>query len=164
MHFLLTLLNNSPTNYSIVCYSCLESTYSLATGSTSTIGSTGTLLYNPYDVAFDGYQNMYVVDTWNHRIQFFQSGLHQNFTSLILKYVAVIIIYTLGSSNGITVAGSTGSAGSTMSQLYNPFAIYVDTNGTMYILEAHNYRILRWQPGDPVGFVVAGGHGSSNVR
>ncbi|CAF3803800.1 unnamed protein product [Rotaria magnacalcarata] len=116
-------------------------TYSLATGSTSTIGSSGTLLYNPYDVAFDGYQNMYVVDTSNHRIQFFQSG----------------------SSNGITIAGSTGSAGSTMSQLYNPFAIHVDTNGTMYILDAYNYRILRWQPGVPIGFVVAGGHGSGTT-
>ncbi|CAF4418590.1 unnamed protein product, partial [Rotaria socialis] len=116
-------------------------TYSLATGSTSTIGSSGTLLYNPYDVAFDGYQNMYVVDTSNQRIQFFQSG----------------------SSTGITVAGSTGSAGSTMSQLYNPFAIYVDTNGTMYILDAYNYRVLRWQLGDPIGFVVAGGHGSGTT-
>ncbi|CAM4911172.1 unnamed protein product [Rotaria socialis] len=138
-------------------------TYSLATGSTSTIGSSGTLLYNPYDVAFDGYQNMYVVDTSNQRIQFFQSGLLKNFASLIVKYVVMIIIYISGSSTGITVAGSTGSAGSTMSQLYNPFAIYVDTNGTMYILDAYNYRVLRWQLGDPIGFVVAGGHGSGTT-
>ncbi|CAF1562543.1 unnamed protein product, partial [Rotaria magnacalcarata] len=138
-------------------------TYSLATGSTSTIGSSGTLLYNPYDVAFDGYQNMYVVDTSNHRIQFFQSGLLYNFASLIVKYVVIIIMYISGSSNGITIAGSTGSAGSTMSQLYNPFAIHVDTNGTMYILDAYNYRILRWQPGVPIGFVVAGGHGSGTT-
>jgi hypothetical protein len=52
----------------------------------STTGTTGTLLYNPYDVSFDGYQNMYVVDTYNHRIQFFPQGFKQNY------FLSIIII------------------------------------------------------------------------
>lgn len=29
----------------------------------------------------------------------------------------------------------------------------------MYILDATNYRVLRWQLGEPLGYVVAGGRG-----
>jgi hypothetical protein len=52
-------------------------TFSIVAGSTGTTGSTATLLYNPYDVAFDGYRNMYVVDYSNHRIQRFPLGRFQ---------------------------------------------------------------------------------------
>ncbi|CAF5228366.1 unnamed protein product, partial [Rotaria magnacalcarata] len=65
-----------------------------------------------------------------------------------------------GTSIGITVAGSTGSPGSTYSQLYNPYAIYVDSNRAMFILDTTNYRVLKWQFGDPRGFLVAGGNGA----
>lgn len=41
-----------------------------------TTGSTTTLLYYPNDVAFDGYKYMYVVDTYNHRIQRFSPGTY----------------------------------------------------------------------------------------
>ncbi|CAF4729948.1 unnamed protein product [Rotaria sp. Silwood1] len=110
-------------------------TFTLEAGSTSTTGITGTLLYNPYDVAYDGYQNMYVVDTSNHRIQLFQPGI----------------------SGAITIAGSTSNPGAARAQLNNPYAIRVTSNGTMYILDGSNCRVLRWQVGDSVGFVVAGG-------
>lgn len=33
----------------------------------------------------------------------------------------------------------------------------------MYILDTNNYRVLRWQLGDPMGFVIAGGHGSGTT-
>lgn len=69
-------------------------------------------------------------------------------------------MYDLGSSIGTTVAGNSGAAGSTRSELYNPYAIQVTANSTMFILDATNYRVLRWQLGDPVGYVVAGGNGA----
>lgn len=47
---------------------------SLVTGSTSSPGSAVTLVNTPYDVTFDGYGNMYVVDTGNHRIQQYPPG------------------------------------------------------------------------------------------
>ena len=49
-------------------------TFSIVSGSTSNCASTSTLLCNPYDLDFDGYRNMYVVDYSNHRIQRFAPG------------------------------------------------------------------------------------------
>ena len=33
----------------------------------------------------------------------------------------------------------------------------------MYILDFSNYRVLRWQAGDPLGYVIAGGRGSGTT-
>lgn len=65
----------------------------------------------------------------------------------------------LGSLYGQTVAGITGNNGGSYSQFYWPTAIYVDSNNTMYIADWQNYRVMKWQLGDPLGFVVAGGNG-----
>ncbi|CAF4993534.1 unnamed protein product, partial [Rotaria sp. Silwood1] len=113
-------------------------TFSTLAGVSGSRGTTPTLLYNPCDAVLDGYQNLYVADTTNHRIQYFPRG----------------------TTTGITIAGSSGSAGSAYAQLNNPHAIYVDSNRVMYILDTTNYRVLRWQFGDPFGSVVAGGNGA----
>ncbi len=63
-----------PTTTPLCPTAVWNQTFSTAAGSLSTSGSTATLLYNPYDVAFDSYRNMYVVDTYNHRIQRFPFG------------------------------------------------------------------------------------------
>ncbi|CAF4329534.1 unnamed protein product, partial [Rotaria magnacalcarata] len=34
---------------------------------------------------------------------------------------------------------------------------------TMYILDTSNYRVLRWQMGDTLGYVVAGGNGNGGA-
>jgi hypothetical protein len=81
---------------------------------------------------------MYVVDLSNHRIQRFPQG-----------------IYT-----GTTVAGFNLAAGSSRSELYNPTAISVTPNQTMFILDRDNYRVLKWQVGDTLGYVIAGGRGA----
>jgi hypothetical protein len=60
---------------------------------------------------------------------------------------------------GTTIAGVTSSSGSSLSQLYNPYAMSVTSNGTMFILDTTNCRVLRWQLGDPLGYIVAGGNG-----
>ncbi|CAF4467175.1 unnamed protein product, partial [Rotaria sp. Silwood2] len=116
-------------------------TISIIAGSTSSAGSTATLLYYPFDIDFDGYANLYVVDHQNHRIQRFQPG----------------------SLTGTTVAGSSGSSGSTRSQLYYPTSMIVTKNGTMFILDTSNYRVLRWQVGETLGYIVAGGNGNGGA-
>lgn len=68
--------------------------------------------------------------------------------------------FVSGTTSGITVAGVTGSAGGAYAQLYYPTAIYVDSNRAMYILDSSNYRVLKWNFGDSMGFVVAGGNGN----
>ena len=66
-------------------------------------------------------------------------------------------------STATTIAGITSSAGSSYSQLNNPTFMYVDSNGIMYILDYSNCRVLRWTPGDPMGFSVAGDHGCGST-
>lgn len=69
----------------------------------------------------------------------------------------------LGSPIGTTVGGITSSAGSSYSQLYNPSSIYVDPSRIMYILDTSNCRVLRWTPGEPMGFPVAGDSGCGST-
>lgn len=51
-----------------------NSSLTLVAGSTGTSGNSATFLSSPYDVTFDKYQNMYVADYGNHRIQQFRYG------------------------------------------------------------------------------------------
>jgi hypothetical protein len=111
--------------------------FAIVAGATSNAGSTSTLLNTPYDVSFDAYLNMYVADYNNHRIQKFLRG----------------------SFAATTVAGFSLGSGSSRAELYYPTAITVTPNGTMYIADDNNFRVVRWQDGDPLGYVVAGGRG-----
>ena len=63
-------------------------------------------------------------------------------------------------ANATTIAGSSaGIGGSATNQLQNPDRIYVAPDGTMYIPDLGNSRILKWLPGASSGIVVAGGNG-----
>ena len=126
-----------PTTAPLCATAVWNQTFTIAAGATSNAGSTATLLSTPYNVAFDGYLNMYVADFGNHRIQQFP----------------------LGSFAGTTVAGFSLGSGSSRSEFNNPTDIQVTRNGTMFILDRDNYRVLRWQVGDSFGTVVAGGRG-----
>ena len=64
---------------------------------------------------------------------------------------------------GQTVAGISGVGGSARSILYYPTAISVMANGSMYILDTSNYRVLKWQVGEPLGYIVAGGAGNGGA-
>ena len=67
-------------------------------------------------------------------------------------------------TNGTTIAGSSaGIGGAALSQLQNPDRIYVAPDGTMYIPDLSNSRILKWLPGAPAGIVVAGGNGTGSA-
>ncbi len=69
--------NHRVVSFALSCRTYCER-YFLNTlaGSLSNAGSTTTQLNNPSDIGFDGYQNMYVADTDNHRIQRFPLGLN----------------------------------------------------------------------------------------
>lgn len=112
-------------------------TFSIVAGATANAGSTSTLLNAPFDISFDAYQNMYIADYYNNRIQ----------------------RYTQGSAAATTVAGFNLASGSTRSELYYPSSVTITGNGTMFILDDYNHRVLRWQVGDQMGTIVAGGNG-----
>jgi hypothetical protein len=81
-----------------------------------------------------------------------------------MKMNIILLIFAfLGSFTGTTIAGFNLASGSSRSELYYPTAIYVTPNQTMFIMDTSNYRVLRWQSGDPLGYVVAGGNGAGSV-
>ena len=57
----------------------------------------------------------------------------------------------------------TSTPGSRRSELSSPYGIQVTSNGAMFILDTGNCRVLNWQLGEPLGYVVAGGHGCGST-
>jgi gliding motility-associated-like protein len=105
-------------------------------------GSAANQLDGPYAVCVDAGGSLYVVDTYNNRIQKFPPG-------------------SSGSTNGITVAGGNGIGGAA-NQLDDPVSISFDGAGNMYIADASNARIQQFPPGSTSatnGTTVAGGNG-----
>ena len=58
---------------------------------------------------------------------------------------------------GVTVAGTTSSAGSWAYLLNNPTSITLDPYGYMYIMDTGNNRLQRWWPGAAYGTTVIAG-------
>jgi len=61
----------------------------------------------------------------------------------------------VGSSVGITVAGSTSNPGPWSYQFSSPTAIVFDQYGYMYVLDYSNSRVQKWYPGASYGVTVA---------
>jgi DNA-binding beta-propeller fold protein YncE len=128
-------------------------------GTTSSPGSALNRLNGPFNVFFNGYGYMYVVDYANHRIQLFQPGSVKSHT--IYLHCLFSNLGSSSSTSATNVAGYTwsSSGGSGYSEFSYPTAIYVDLDGTMYILDYANYRVVKWLVGQPLGFSIAGNHG-----
>ncbi|CAF1444672.1 unnamed protein product [Adineta steineri] len=102
----------------------------------NTHGLQANQLYLPMGLFVDTSDSntLYIADTYNHRIQ---------------KWL-------YGASSGTTVAGQSGVSGSAFNQLYTPFDLIVDTNGSMFIVDDGNNRIVLWLLGATSGRVIAG--------
>jgi sugar lactone lactonase YvrE len=59
---------------------------------------------------------------------------------------------------GVVVAGGQGR-GSTLAQSSNPAGIFVDNDGTLYLVEKENQRVTRWVDAGQEDVVIAGGNG-----
>lgn len=60
-----------------------NTTWSVVAGTTGTTGSTAAYLNTPMDVYVDGYQNIYVADFINSRIQKYTPGKNISFSYII---------------------------------------------------------------------------------
>ncbi len=109
-------------------------------------GSNSSQLSNPNDVYADGNGNVYVNDCFNYRVQKFING----------------------STNGISIAGITGSSGAALNQLNHPRYFTFDLTDTyMYVADASNNRIMRYLTNSTSGMngiLVAGGTGAGNTN
>ncbi|CAF3343797.1 unnamed protein product, partial [Rotaria sp. Silwood2] len=101
-------------------------------------GSSDAHFNRPSGIAIDSDGNVFVVDTYNHRVQ----------------------IWRKDALSGSTVAGVTGSFGLPNDRLYHPFGAARDPRtGTLYIADYDNHRVMSYLSGSSSGTVVAGGNG-----
>ena len=97
-----------------------DTRWSLVAGSIDgTAGDSSTLFRQPGNMVFDLLGNMYVSDDQNHRTQLFSSG----------------------ASEGITIAGVTGTPGNDSEHLYYPSSMALDNQLNLYVVDQYNHRI-----------------------
>jgi sugar lactone lactonase YvrE len=109
--------------HNIVRWVLGASSWTLVIGSSNgSFGVTSTLLYYHTDVTLDSMGNMYVSDEGNERIQFFLRG----------------------QSSGTTVAGVTGTSGSTPQLLDTPSSVAIDNQSNIYVTDYMNYRVQKF--------------------
>jgi len=76
---------------------------------------------------------------------------------VLVVNVNVSCIKPRWSQKPIVVAGGAG-AGSSLEQLHHPNDVALDANGTMYVADYCNKRVVRWRMGlNQIGEIVAGG-------
>lgn len=109
-------------------------------GTNRTDGTSGLLA--PQGIWLDPSGSIYTSDAGNHRIQ---------------KKEIEGTCCTAGSVP-ITVAGGNGK-GTKSNQFVNPFDVFVNANGLIYVADRGNHRIQRWTAGATSGVTVAGGNG-----
>jgi len=100
-------------------------TYSwqLIAGSASgTSGSDSMSLNGPLGFTFDPIGNLYVVDMYNHRIQFF----------------------FVNQLNGTTIAGVTSESGSNSTLLNHPYDVILDSQLNIYVSDNQNHRVQKF--------------------
>jgi NHL repeat len=106
-------------------------------GVTGVAGSAANQLNQPWNLFVDSAQNLYIADSVNHRIQFWRAG----------------------ASSGTTIAGVSGSAGSSATQLNTPNDVFVDANGNFYVADHWNSRIQFFRNGTTTGTAASTGWG-----
>ncbi|UJR06809.1 hypothetical protein I4U23_011096 [Adineta vaga] len=84
-------------------------------------------------------QNIYVGDTYNHRV----------------------VRWSNGASSGVIVAGN-GINGISLNQIARPHGVWVDSSSNVFVVDNTNHRVTKWAPSATLGVIVAGGNGQGN--
>ena len=123
-------------------------------GTITTVAGTGTSGYSgdagpatsaqlnrPYSVAVDSNGNLYIADTYNHRIRKVTGSIGT-------------ITTVAGGSTPTTGIGDDGLA--TSAQLKSPYGVAIDSSGNLYIADTSNHRIRKVTASDGTITTVAG--------
>jgi len=103
--------------------------------------ATGSQLNYPFGVAVDGDGNVYIADTYNHRVR------------------------KVATDGSISTVAGTGTLGNgedspptaTGSQLKGPLGVAVDGDGNLYIVDSGNHRVRKVRAGWLISTVVGTG-------
>lgn len=97
-------------------------------------GSALNQLSTPNGLFFNSNDTLYISDNGNYRV----------------------VSYLRNAVSGSLVAG-TGLNGNALNQLGSAVRfLYVDTNGSIYIADSTNHRVVRWTSSNSTGVIVAG--------
>ena len=124
-------------------------------------------LYNPWDVTVDSSGNVFVADHNNHRVMkwapsategvdvsggnfYYPSGIDMD--SLGNIYVSqyhyhTVTKYTVSGStySGSVIIGTYSNSGNSLTKIYYPRGVHVDSSGNVYVADANNHRVLKLQ-------------------
>jgi streptogramin lyase len=133
--------------------------------------------YNvPYGLSITN-TSLYVIDENNHRVQKTSldgsnpstvpglSGLNwpyylyvdNNDNIYVSSTGSGSVLLFLSNSTSSSIVAGTGVLGSNNHQLNQPYGIFVNQNGTIFIADYNNHRIMKWFSGASFGILVAGG-------
>lgn len=118
-----SLIISNLGSHTVVRWTIGATNWTLITGNINgTAGNSSTELSSPYDVTVDPMGNIYIADTDNDRIQFFP----------------------VGSTNGVTIVGSTGVSGVSSTLLNGPYSVALDSQLNLYVSDMNNHRVQRF--------------------
>jgi sugar lactone lactonase YvrE len=141
----------SPTGGAAGCNGASVGTFTpgWCTGGTSASGTGDGMLSNPQKIALDSSNNIYVVDTGNHRInKYDSSGVFQGWIGKIATSPtggaagcngASVGTFTPGWCTGGTSASGTGNG-----MMSSPKGVYLDSSGNLYVSDSDNSRINKY--------------------
>jgi sugar lactone lactonase YvrE len=109
-------------------------------GTIGSTNSTGTApsFYKPRGVAVDASGNVYVADTYNHKIR---------------KITSAGVVSTLAGSGEVDSTDGTGTAAS----FRNPNGVAVDASGNVYVADTNNHKIRKITPSGVVSTLAGSG-------
>ena len=102
--------------------------------------ATAASLWTPKGVAVDAAGNLYIADSYNHRIR---------------RVTPAGTITTVAGKGTVGYSGDGGPA--TAAMLGNPRGVAVDAGGSLYIADSYNHRIRRVTPGGAITTVAGNG-------
>jgi sugar lactone lactonase YvrE len=160
------------SNSRVIRFAPNSSSYVIVAG-TGTVGSAANQLNNPWGIFIDDALTLYITDWHNHRIQKWtynaSSGITVAGTGISgsslaqLSNPSTVVVDTNGyiyiadsgnnrivkwapnSTSGVCVVACTGTSGTQANQLYNPYALAFDSNSSMYVSDAYNNRVQKFQ-------------------
>jgi len=118
-----SLIIANAASHNIVRWRIGENNWTLITGNlNASRGSSPSSFSDPYGLTVDPIGNLYVADTSNHRIQFF----------------------SIGQTEGKTIAGITGFQGFNSNLLSFPYSLAFDNQLNLYIADTYGNRVQKF--------------------